>query len=103
MKSISSTALRAAHIIPRGFYSVIVSVGAESRKKRERVRKRERERGKGRISYYKKRSSVKGCKGSAGLSGLDHTKRLYYVSTLIFLVSPPDPVVARCAAYVSAR
>lgn len=44
--------------------------------------------------YYKKRSKekgrVRGCKGSAGFSGVDSTAQsdLYYVSTLIFLVSP---------------
>lgn len=60
-----------------------------------KVGKRERERK--RTSCYKKRSSVRECKGSASLSGLNYTKRLYYVSTLIFLVSPSDPVVARRA------
>lgn len=40
VKSISPTALRAAHIIPRGFYSVIVSVVAES--EREKAKEREK-------------------------------------------------------------
>jgi len=40
---------------------------------------------------YKKRSRVRGWKGSAGLSG----PAAQSVSALIFLVSPPDPTTRR--------
>lgn len=60
---------------PVVFYSVIVGDEAESGREREAEGPR-----------YKKRSRVRGWKGSAEcLSGLGRTKRLYYVSTLIFL------------------
>lgn len=66
---------------PAVFYSVIVGGEAKSGRWREEERIIRKAWGS---------EWVRGCKGSADLwSRLHHTKRLYYVSTLIFLVSPP--------------
>lgn len=62
---------------------------------------REREREE---SCCKKRSRARGRKkGSAGLSGLDHTMQLYYVSTHFSSVSTPDSAARSRAVCASVK